>query len=62
MCISIITGINLVCHKYGIVSYAVPSIKITSEISLLATLADQDNPSSDALLSGNSSNSQETFV
>ena len=40
-----------------------PSIGITSEICLLtATLADKDNPSSDALLSDNSSNSQDTFV
>ena len=39
-----------------------PGIGITSEICLLtATLADKDNPSSDALLSDNSSNSQETF-
>ena len=36
---------------------------ITSEISLLiATLADKNNPSSDALLSDNSSNNQEIFV
>ena len=40
-----------------------PGVGITSEICLLtATLADKDNPSSDALLSDNSSNSQETFV
>ena len=40
-----------------------PGIGITSEICLLtATLADKNNPSSDALLSDNSSNSQETFV
>ena len=40
-----------------------PGIGITSKICLLtATLADKDNPSSDALLSDNSSNSQETFV
>ena len=40
-----------------------PSIRITSEIYLLtATLTDKDNPSSDALLSDNSSNSQETFL
>ena len=38
-----------------------PSVRITSKISLLiATLADKDNPSSDALLSDNLSNSQET--
>ena len=40
-----------------------PGIGITSKIYLLAaTLADKDNPLSDALLSDNSSNSQETFV
>ena len=40
-----------------------PGIGITSKICLLtATLADKDNPSSDALLSDNLSNSQETFV
>ena len=39
------------------------SIRITSEIcSLTATLAANDNQSSDALLSDNSSNSQETYV
>ena len=37
-----------------------PSIRITSEICLTATLMAKDNPSSDALLSDNSSNSQET--
>ena len=38
-------------------------IRIASEICLLtATLADKDNPLSDALLSNNSSNNQETFV
>ena len=42
---------------------SLPSIRITSEIcSLTATLADKDNPSSDAYLSDDSSNSQETFV
>ena len=42
---------------------SLPSVRITSEICLLtATLADKDNPSSDALLSDNLSNSQETFV
>ena len=42
---------------------SLPSVRITFEIcSLTATLADKDNPSSDALLSDNSSNSQETFV
>ena len=42
---------------------SLPGIGITSEICLLtATLADKDNPSSDALLSDNLSNSQETFV
>ena len=42
---------------------SLPGIGITSEISLLtATLADKDNPSSDTLLSDDSSNSQETFV
>ena len=40
-----------------------PGVRITSEICLLTdTLADKDNPLSDALLSDNSSNSQETFV
>ena len=40
-----------------------PGVGITSEICLLtAALADKDNPLSDALLSDNSSNSQETFV
>ena len=38
-------------------------VGITSKICLLtATPADKDNPSSDALLSDNSSNSQETVV
>ena len=38
-------------------------VGITSETCLLtATLADKDNPSSDGLLSDNSSNSQEIFV
>ena len=38
-------------------------IRITFEICLLtATLADKDNPSSDALLSDNSSNSQELLL
>ena len=38
-------------------------VGISSKICLLtATLADKDNPSSDALLSDNSSNSQETFL
>ena len=42
---------------------SLPGIRITSEICLLtATLADKDNPLSNALLSDNSSNSQETFV
>ena len=42
---------------------SLPGVGITSKICLLtATLADKDNPSSDALLSDNSSNSQETFV
>ena len=40
-----------------------PSVRITSEICLFtAILTDKDNPSSDALLSENLSNSQETFV
>ena len=58
--------VNLVNHEYCIVTWSIaslPGIGITSEICLLtATLADKDNPSSDALLSDNSSNSQETFV
>ena len=38
-------------------------IRIISKICLLtATFTDKDNPSSDALLSDNSLNSQETFV
>ena len=42
---------------------SLPGIRITSEICLLtATLADKDNPSSDALLSDNSPHRQETFV
>ena len=42
---------------------ALPRVRVTSEIGLLtATLADKYNPSFDALLSDNSSNSQETFV
>ena len=42
---------------------SLPGVGITYGICLLtATLADKDNPSSDALLSDNSSNSQETFV
>ena len=42
---------------------SLPGIGITSKICLLtATLTDKDNPSSDTLLSHNSSNSQETFV
>ena len=39
------------------------SIRITSKICLLTTtLADKDTSSSDALLSDNLSNSQETFI
>ena len=55
-CISIIMGITT--------SIALlPGVGITFKICLLtATLADKNNPSSDALLSDNSSNSQETFV
>ena len=54
-CISIITGVNLVCRNYGIIT-------ITSEIFLLtATLTVKNNPLFDAL-SVNLSNSQETFV
>ena len=42
---------------------SLPGIRITSKICLLtATLTDKDNPLSDALLSDNSSNSQETFL
>ena len=42
---------------------SLPGVGITSEICLLtATLADKDNPLSDALLSDNSLSSQETFV
>ena len=40
-----------------------PDVRITFKICLLtATLADKNNPSSDALLSDNSTNNQETFV
>ena len=46
-------------HTY----YKLPGVGITSKICLLTvTLADLDNPSSDALLSDNSSNSQEMFL
>ena len=38
---------------------SLPSIRITSEILLTATLTDKDNPSSDAFLLAKS---QETFV
>ena len=42
---------------------SLPGVGITSKIYLLtATLADKDNPSSEALLSDNLSNSQETFI
>ena len=42
---------------------SLPGVGITSEFCLLtATLADKDNPFSDALLSDNLSNSQEIFV
>ena len=42
---------------------SLPSVRITSKICLLtATLADKDNPLSDALLSNNSSNSQGILV
>ena len=42
---------------------SLPGIGITSKICLLTVaLADKDNPSSDALFSDNSSNSQETFI
>ena len=42
---------------------SLPGVRITFEICLLAaTLADKDNLSSDALLSDNLSNGQETFV
>ena len=60
MCTSIIMGVKLVCHEYCII--------ITwhknhfQDLYLTATFADKDNPSSDTLLSGNSSNSYETFV
>ena len=43
------------CAWYSMSMASLPSIRITSEICLLtATLADKDNPSSDALLSDNS--------
>ena len=42
---------------------SLPGVRITSEIcSLTATLTAKDNPLSDALLSDNSSNNQETFI
>ena len=41
---------------------SLPSVGITEICLLTAILADKDNPSSDTLLSDNSSNSQETFV
>ena len=42
---------------------SLPGVGITFKICLLtATLADKDNQLSDALLSDNSSNGQETFV
>ena len=54
-----LAGVNLVTMSMVLL----PSVRITSQICLLtATLADKDNPSSDVLLSDNSSNSQETFV
>ena len=37
-------------------------VRVTSKICLVVTLTDNDNPSSNALLSSNSPNSQETFV
>ena len=58
--ISIIMDINLVCHKYALSMTSLPDIRITSEIT--STLTNKDNPSSDALLSDDSSNGQETFV
>ena len=52
MCISNMTGINLVYHELA----SLPSVRITYEIYLLmSTLIDKDNPSSDTLLSDNSS-------
>ena len=57
----------IITCKWALIWYAMniaslPGIRITSKISLLtATLTDKDNPSSDALLSDRSSNSQETF-
>ena len=42
---------------------SLPGIGITSKICLLtATLTDKDNPSSDPLLSDNSSNSKKLFI
>ena len=42
---------------------SLPGVRIISEIYLLTvTLTDKDNPSYDALLSDNLSNSQESFV
>ena len=56
--ISIITGGNLVCHKYCVVIWCKNQLRDLF-ISLTDTLADKDI---DALLSDNSSNSQETSV
>ena len=42
---------------------SLPSVRITSKIYLLTTtLTDKDNSSSDALLSDNLSNGQDTFI
>ena len=52
MCISIITGINLVCHEYYIVTWH------KNHFRDLFINCYMDNPLIDALLLDNSSNSQ----
>ena len=59
MCISIIMGVNVVCHKYCIVTWHRNHFR---DLFINCYTADKDNPSSDALLSDNLSNSQKTFV
>ena len=65
-CVVMCTSIIMALIWYATSEASLPSIRITSETcSLTATLVVKDNLSSDAtdaLLSDNSSNSQETFV
>ena len=56
MCMSIITGINLVCHEYCIVTWR------KNPFRDLFINCYMDNPSFDELLLEDLSNSQETFV